>query len=120
MSDGGNPREWIAEYIPDLEQRMNAFAVEAMEMDEELKEAFCSELALQSGELEAGLRDNDHERIRRAAHSIKGMGGTIGLPEISVLAEEIGSCVKEGREERCAELARAFIQWSRNYTGQGS
>ncbi len=75
--------EWVGELIPGLEARKVQFVVDTDEVDDELVEIFIEELRRLSGELKRGFENHDPEMLRMAAHSIKGMGGTIGLPEIS-------------------------------------
>ena len=107
--------ETVRKLIPDLDGRISQFEVETFEMDAELIAAFCEELERMSGELQAGLDSPDNEMIRVAAHSIKGMGGTMGLPEISVLAQEIELALRGGQMERCTELCTALISWARDF-----
>lgn len=73
-----------------------------------------------SGELQEGLDSSDNEKIRVAAHSIKGMGGTMGLPEISVLAQEIELTLRAGDAERCAALCKALIGWAAGFVAANS
>ncbi len=84
-------------------------------MDDELISAFCEELERMSGDLQTGLDTSDNEMIRVAAHSIKGMGGTMGLPEISVLAQEIELMLRGEQMDRCKELCIALINWARDF-----
>ena len=107
----------VRNLVPDLDGRISRFEVEAFEMDAELMEAFCEELERMSGDLQTGLATGDNEKSRVAAHSIKGMGGTMGLPEISVLAQEIELTFRDQHEqtERCAGLCAALISWSRDF-----
>jgi len=107
--------EIVRTLVPDLDGRISQFEVETFEMDAELIEAFCEELERMSGDLQAGLDEPDNEKIRVAAHSIKGMGGTMGLPEISVLAQEIELTLRGGQMARCTELCAALIEWSRDF-----
>jgi len=79
---------WVADLIPGLDGRLAQFLVDTDEVDDELVEVFIEELQRLTDELKAGMAGNDSEMVRMAAHSIKGMGGTIGLPEISVLGLE--------------------------------
>lgn len=39
--------------------------------------------------------------VRRDAHSLLGMGGTIGVPSLSVVAEDLSSCAKQGDYRGC-------------------
>jgi HPt (histidine-containing phosphotransfer) domain-containing protein len=46
-----------------------------------------------------------------ASHSIKGMGGTMGLPEISVLGLEIEDMAKDDRMADTKPLVDALAEW---------
>ena len=107
--------EMVRKQVPDLDGRISQFEVETFEMDDELIAAFCEELERMTGELQTGLDTADNEMVRVAAHSIKGMGGTMGLPEISVMAQEIELTLRGGRVDRCKELCGALITWSREF-----
>jgi HPt (histidine-containing phosphotransfer) domain-containing protein len=102
---------WVAELIPDLSGRLEPFTVDTDEVDDELIEVFIDELKRLTDELQQGLQQNDQEMIRMAAHSIKGMGGTIGLPELSVLGLEIENMAKEDRFPDTAPLVHALAEW---------
>ena len=103
--------EWVADLIPELEARKSQFIVDTEEVDDEFIEVFIEELRRLSGELSEGARTVDLDMIRMAAHSIKGMGGTIGLPEISVLGLEIENTVKEDRLDQGFSMIDALAQW---------
>jgi len=107
--------EMVRGLVRDLDGRISQFEVETFEMDDELIGAFCEELERMSGDLQTGLDTSNNEMIRVAAHSIKGMGGTMGLPEISVLAQEIELALRGGQTERCTALCAALIKWSREF-----
>lgn len=107
--------ETVRSLVPDLDGRISQFEVETFEMDDELIAAFCEELERLTGDLQTGLHTFDKEVIRVAAHSIKGMGGTMGLPEISVLAQEIELTLRGGQTERCTSLCQALIGWARDF-----
>ena len=107
--------EKVRELIPDLDGRISQFEVETFEMDDELINAFCEELERVGGDMQAGLDESDHQKIRVAAHSIKGMGGTMGLPEISVLAQEIELTLRGDEMDRCKRLCSALVEWSREF-----
>lgn len=104
--------EKVRELVPDLDNRMSQFEVETFEMDQELISAFCEELDRLGSELKAGLDESDFEKIRVAAHSMKGMGGTMGLPEVSVLAQEIELMIRSEELERTRTLCAALVQWA--------
>lgn len=103
--------EWVAELIPGLEARKPPFVVDIDEVDDELVEVFIEELRRLSGELKLGLENHDPVMIRMAAHSIKGMGGTIGLPEISVLGLEVENAAKEDRLADAEPLVQGLTVW---------
>lgn len=103
--------EWVAGLIPDLAARMEQFVVGTDELDDELIEVFCDEIKRLTGELQEGLAQNDGDTVRMAAHSIKGMGGTIGLPEISALGLEIENRVKDDRLADTKPLVDGLSDW---------
>ncbi|HNX53067.1 MAG TPA: Hpt domain-containing protein [Pontiellaceae bacterium] len=107
--------ETVRKLVPDLDGRISQFEVETFEMDDELIAAFCEELERMTADLQTGLDKPDTELIRVAAHSIKGMGGTMGLPEISVLAQEIELTLRGGQMDRCSSLCKALISWSSDF-----
>ncbi len=104
--------EWVADLIPGLEGQCGQFVVATDEVDDELIEVFVEELRRLGGELLDGLGSSDAEMVRSAAHSIKGMGGTIGLPEISVLALTIENLAKAGRLGDSRPLIEALVNWA--------
>ena len=107
--------ETVRELVPDLDGRLSQFEVETFEMDDELIEAFCEELDRLGVDLQAGVDEADSEKIRVSAHSIKGMGGTMGLPEISVLAQEIELTLRADEMDRCHSLCTALVAWSKSF-----
>ncbi len=111
--------EMVREWVPGLDERVGQFEVEPFDLDDEIIDAFREELERLSGDLQAGLDALDEEKIRMAVHSIKGMSGTMGLPEISVLAQEIEITLRAGEHERCAQLSNALIAWARDFLSTG-
>ena len=111
--------ELVCELVPDLDEKIGQFEVGEIEIDDELLEAFHEELDRLSGDLQVGIETSDDEQIRMAAHSIKGMGGTMGLPEISVLAREIEMAVRGGERGRAKTLGTSLIAWARDFIAAG-
>jgi HPt (histidine-containing phosphotransfer) domain-containing protein len=103
--------EWVAELIPSLAEQLDQYVVATDEVDDELVEVFIEEIQRLTAELREGVRNNDAEMVRIAAHSIKGMGGTIGLPEISVVGLEIEKQAKEDRPQDAGPLVDALADW---------
>ncbi len=107
--------EWVAEVVPDLAARLDPFIVDTEDVDDELIEVFIDEIKRLSGELSDGVERNDGEMVRRAAHSIKGMGGTIGLPEISVLGLEIEHRAAAEQLVDTRPLVDALANWMAHF-----
>lgn len=109
--------EWVRSLVPDLDARVEAFEVDATFLDDELVEAFKEEIAGQSALMNKGIESGNLDDVRMAAHSVKGMGGTIGLPEISVLAHEIELRAKADDAAGCESLVLEFVAWACEFTG---
>jgi HPt (histidine-containing phosphotransfer) domain-containing protein len=103
--------EWVAKLIPSLAEQRDQYVVATDEVDDELVQVFIEELQRLTAELQEGVRNNDSQMVRMAAHSIKGMGGTIGLPEISVLGLEIEKRAKEDRSQDAGPMVDALAEW---------
>ena len=103
--------EWVADLIPGLSGQLDQFRVDTDEVDDELIDIFIEELRRLAGELQVGMDAGDPEATRMAAHSIKGMGGTIGLPEISVLGLTIENAAKADRLQEARPLVDALVSW---------
>jgi HPt (histidine-containing phosphotransfer) domain-containing protein len=103
--------EWVAELIPGLAGQLDQFSVATDEVDDELVGIFIDELVRLTGELQEGMAGSDSESVRMAAHSIKGMGGTIGLPEISVLALTVENAAKADALADARPLVDALAHW---------
>lgn len=102
---------WVAELIPDLAERLDPFIVDTDEMDDELVEIFTEEIERLTRELQDGFAQNNGETMRLAAHSIKGMGGTMGFPEISVLGLELENLAKADRLAETRPLVDGLALW---------
>jgi len=103
--------DWVAGLVPGLEASREQFVVDTEEVDDELVGVFAEEIRRLAGELQEGLAGNDAGMVRMAAHSIKGMGGTIGLPEISVLGLEMENLAKRDRLEDARPLVDGLAAW---------
>jgi len=107
--------EWVRSLIPDLDARVENFRVDTEFLDEELIEAFKEEVAKQGALMKSGIDSGNMEDVGMAAHSIKGMGGTMGLPEISVLAHEIELRAKSADFSSCKSLIYKFLDWADSF-----
>jgi len=110
--------ETVHQLIPDLDERVSRFETEPFKADDELIAAFCEELSRLCADLQTGVNTRDGEMIRVAAHSIKGMSGTMGFPEISVLAQEIEWSLGGDETGRCTRLCNALIDWSLGFIAE--
>ena len=97
--------------IPDLDRRAAPFRVGPSEMDEEILALFSTQMAEIIRDLPAAVRAANETEVRRFAHSLTGMGGTVGEAEISVVGEELSAAAKAGDFARCGRLVAALQQW---------
>lgn len=114
MTDFPGNMEWVAELVPDVAAKVAPFTVDTEEVDDELVEVFVDEIRRLTGELQEGLGQGNADTVRIASHSIKGMGGTMGLPEISVVGLEIEDLVKADRLAEAKPLIDALAAWMAN------
>lgn len=112
--------DWVRKRVPDLDARISHFETDPFEPDDELIDAFCEELTRLCGDLRAGLQEDDAGKTRYTAHSLKGMCGSIGLPELAVLAQEIEFTLRDGEMERCTVLVNELTGWAQDFTGRHS
>ena len=97
--------------IPDLAARGRAFSVDASEVDEELLALFRDHIRNLVPSLLQVIARQQELDIRRDAHSLLGMGGTIGIPSLSVVAEELSLGAQQGDYRRCSILAEGLQKW---------
>ncbi len=81
--------ELIQGQIPDFDRRVLVYDMGQQQLEEDLLQLFEETLTEKSGDLMRAHQSGDDKGLAAAAHSIKGMGGMAGRPEISVLADEI-------------------------------
>lgn len=80
-------------------------------VDANIFTAFLNYLDQLAAELEPALQDRALDRVRAIGHSIKGMGGSCGAPEVSVLGEELEIYARTGDVARCRVLVDALRAW---------
>ncbi|MEI6219275.1 MAG: response regulator, partial [bacterium] len=107
---------WFHDLIPDLASRAQAFRTSADAVDEDIMRLFAEQMRLAIHALHGAIATGDMDGIRRQAHSLQGMGGTAGSPEISVVGEELSRCAKRGDLSRCGELTTRLDSWQTNWT----
>ena len=103
--------EWISDLIPDLESYLAPYVVEVDEIDDELLSIFLDEMRRLKSQLQQAVIQKDMQEIRIAAHSIKGMGGTVGIPELSVFGEKLGSPAKNDQLNEIKNFVEGLATW---------
>ena len=103
----------FAPLIPELRRLANAYRVNTSEVDAELLLLFIEQLRQVVAGLTGAMAARDEAGVRKGAHSLLGMGGTIGAPELSVVGGEMRAAVMRGDFGRCELLLHAMQTWMR-------
>lgn len=104
-------RQWLLPLIPDLAARSEAYRTDFGGMGDGLLHAFLQQIDLAAQGIGKAIAQADELGIRRHAHTLQGMGGTVGLPEISVLGDILGTAARAGDFAHCRALLHALIGW---------
>jgi len=99
------------ELISDLVARCREDTRDTSEMDEELMAIFNDHLSTIIPALLLAASARSESDIRSHAHSLVGMGGTVGVPTLSVVGRELGAAAKQGDYSRCMVLAEGLNTW---------
>ena len=97
--------------VPDLEQRVGAFTVLSEPAPADLQQCFHEYLDGALPELQAAVQRGDWAAVMRQAHSLKGAGGGVGYPEISVLSESMERAARESRGADVRLMLDALAAW---------
>ncbi len=97
--------------LPDLDQRVGPFTVLTAPADAAIRLSFHEYLAALLPPILAALPPLDLPAIARTAHSLKGMGGAVGYPEISVLGDALERAALAGQDARVRQLIEALAAW---------
>ncbi len=106
---------YFLDLIPDMVLRAESFRTSWDVTDKEIMLAFAEQMRLITRALLEAVKTSDADRIRRQAHSLQGMGGTVGAPEISVVGEELSALAKRGDFERCRHLIARLDRWQSDW-----
>jgi len=106
-----NATTWFQSLIPDISFRALAFQTSGDVVDEEILALFEKQMRLTINSLVTAIAAGDFAEVRRHAHSLQGMGGTAGSPEISVVGEELSRYAKQGDLTHCSELTTRLNDW---------
>ena len=101
----------IRTVVPDLDEVIDEYHVGHFDVDEEILEAFRVQLNIHLSGSCGALDINDFERLQIEDHSVKGMGGVLGSPELSVLGFKIEEAARSRDAARCKELVGAMRMW---------
>ncbi len=112
---GALAEKWFSPIISDLEDRSRQFQTDLDMVDEELMELFAQEIRRAASGLEESTREQDENGIREHAHTLQGMGGTAGVPEISVVGEQLSEMAKKGDYVSCNRLVLALRGWEKEW-----
>jgi serine phosphatase RsbU (regulator of sigma subunit)/anti-sigma regulatory factor (Ser/Thr protein kinase)/HPt (histidine-containing phosphotransfer) domain-containing protein len=104
-------RKWFSDIVDNLSSRVHDFETDLNILDDELLELFSQEIKQSIEELQQGIQENSVEIIRDRAHSLQGMGGVAGAPEVSVVGEELSLAARAGRMDQCQKLWTALNGW---------
>lgn len=97
--------------IPALEQRLAVYQVVDEPPDAETREVFTSYLDESLVALDLAMKLGDMASIARRGHALKGMGGAVGAPEISVLGEQLEKTADDGNREYAGRLVMGLLEW---------
>jgi HPt (histidine-containing phosphotransfer) domain-containing protein len=107
------------EVIADLATRSLEDTRDTSEMDEELLAIFDDYVRTIIPELLLAVTGRRESDIRTHAHSLTGMGGTVGVPTLSVVGRELGAAAKRGDYGHCRVLAEGLNTWLGFWIGRG-
>ena len=71
---------------------------------DEMVDAFLEEGIQFVADLESALAEQDVDRFRRAAHSLKSNSATFGAMELAALAKELEEMAREGKLDQAANI----------------
>jgi CheY-like chemotaxis protein/anti-sigma regulatory factor (Ser/Thr protein kinase) len=90
--------------VPRLTERAEEYRADADLLDDETWLLFEGELLRTLVLLEAACVARDAATVRGRGHSLEGMGGTVGLPDLSVVGAELSRAARDEDWERGALL----------------
>ena len=97
--------------IPDLKQLATGYRVGIEMVDNEIYALFCHHMREILEGLAAALAGTDERATRAYAHSIEGMGGSLGFPEISVAGAALSRSAQTGGWQDCQIIHKRLEQW---------
>ena len=110
-SSPSQARHLLAAVIPDFERRLVNYHVLLSAPDPELVAALLDHVREVLPGMQDAARRQDLAALARHAHGFKGMGGSVGLPEISVWGAELEDAARAGRGQDISRLLAALAEW---------
>jgi HPt (histidine-containing phosphotransfer) domain-containing protein len=104
--------ELFDDLIPGLAERAEEYRAEVDVLDGETWTLFVVEMRRSLARLEAGSAARNADTVRGRGHSLEGMGGTMGLPGLSVVGAELSQAGREQDWERCTLLTQRLGAWA--------
>ena len=104
--------------IPDLDGRIGVYAVTDEPPDRDTVAAFMDYVDETIAGLSAAVSARDAQGVSRRGHGLRGMGGMVDAPEISVVGEFIEGAAERGdfvRAERLLEILKKWREQSRTH-----
>lgn len=101
----------LQEALPDLASRTGPFTVLTQPADPSLQRLFLDHIAKAAAEIRAALDGCDYAGLKRHVHTLKGMGGSVGYPEVSAVCLRIEETIAAGHAESTRRLTEALLLW---------
>lgn len=97
--------------IPDLPAHEAPFSVAPCDPDPELVDAMVAHIRDAGPRLRAAVAARDDRGVAGFGHGLKGMGGSVGLPEISVVGRLLEEAAQGGRSAEMERLITLLSAW---------
>lgn len=97
--------------IPDLAAVAADYRVSLDVLDADIFAAFCAHFREILSGLATAVAASDEATTRGYAHSLEGMGGTVGFPELSAVGVALSRAAKTGAWPVCRILCERLEQW---------
>ncbi len=104
-------RELFLSLVPDIVIQAAEYQVDTDVIDSEILGLFAEKMRTTADTLTAACARRDAQAIRDKGHSLEGMGGTLGFPEISVVGRELSHAARTEEWTRCAAFAEQLSRW---------
>ena len=113
-------RTFLRQEIDDLDRQIEDFDVGGMEMDDELLELFMTQFKDIAEAARKAVDTSEMQSLARNGHSLKGMGGSVSLPEISVLGRSLEQSAIAEDTGRCLVLVNLLENWLLQFGGKAT